>query len=172
MLLTGPPLRSSHVRDGCHPRPAGAPPLELRTERLLLRPWRPDDRAPFAALNADPEVMACFPAPLSRKESDDLADRCDRHVHTQGWGLWAVEVVGGEPFIGFVGLDQPRFAAHFMPCVEIGWRLARPAWGHGYATEGATEALRVAFEVLGLDEVVSSPPRSTCGPARSCNGSA
>ncbi|WP_409483381.1 GNAT family N-acetyltransferase [Arsenicicoccus dermatophilus] len=131
------------------------PPLELRTERLLLRPWRPEDRAPFATLNADPEVMAYFPTLLSQEESDDLANRFDKHVRARGWGMWAVEVVGGEPFVGFVGLDRPRFAAPFMPCIEIGWRLARSAWGQGYATEAATEVLRVAFEVLGLEEVVA-----------------
>lgn len=128
---------------------------ELRTERLLLRGWRHADREPFAALNADPEVMEHFPAPLTRAESDAFVDRIEATLATQGWGLWAVEVPGEADFIGFIGLAAPRFEAHFTPCVEVGWRLAREAWGRGYAPEGATEVLRFAFDELGLDEVVS-----------------
>lgn len=129
--------------------------LEPETERLRLRRWRPEDRAPFAALNADPRVMEHFPAPLTREESDALAARLEHHVETQGWGLWAVEAIATGRFIGFVGLSVPRFEAHFTPCVEVGWRLARDAWGQGYATEAATTALRVGFDDLGLTEMVS-----------------
>lgn len=128
---------------------------ELRTDRLLLRSWRGSDLAPYAELNADPDTMEHFPAPLTREESD-------RHVRTILDGaargepsLWAVEVVGGAPFIGFVGLAVPRFDASFTPCVEVGWRLDRRHWGHGYATEGARAALAFGFERLDLDEVVS-----------------
>lgn len=128
---------------------------ELRTERLLLRAWRESDRDPFAALNADPVVMEHFPAPLSRAESDALVDRIKAAFDEQGWGLWAVEVPGEADFIGFIGLAIPRFEAPFTPCVEVGWRLARSAWGRGYAPEGATEALRFAFDEMGLDEVLS-----------------
>lgn len=128
---------------------------ELRTERLLLRAWRPDDRDPYAALNADPVVMEHFPAPLTRAESDAHVDRVLAAFAEHGWGLWAVEVPGEADFIGFVGLAIPRFEAPFTPCVEVGWRLARSAWGRGYAPEGAMEALRFAFDDLGLDEVLS-----------------
>lgn len=128
---------------------------ELRTERLLLRGWRDADRAPFAAINADPEVVACLPGALTREESDAFVDRIEERFTEQGFGLWAVEVVGGEPFIGYVGLNVPRIEAPFMPAVEIGWRLARSSWGHGYATEAAREVLHFAFEGAGLDEVVS-----------------
>lgn len=127
----------------------------LRTDRLVLRPWRESDREPFAALNADPDVMEFFPAPLTREESDGFADRIEAAITGQGWGLWAAEVVGGPAFIGFIGLAAPRFEAAFTPCVEVGWRLARSAWGHGYAPEGATEALRYGFEELALAEIVS-----------------
>jgi ribosomal-protein-alanine N-acetyltransferase len=130
-------------------------PAELRTARLRLRPWRPTDREPFAALNADPRVMEFFPAPLSRAESDAGAARIAAHFEAQGFGLWAAEVIGGAPFIGYVGLAVPAFRAHFTPCTEIGWRLAHDAWGHGYATEGATEVRRFAFETLRLPEIVS-----------------
>ena len=129
--------------------------VELRTERLLLRAWRASDREPYAALNADPVVMEHFPAPLTQEESDAHVDRLLAAFDEHGWGLWAVEVPGAAEFIGFIGLSVPRFDAHFTPCVEVGWRLARTAWGRGYAPEGAREALRFAFEELALDEVVS-----------------
>lgn len=89
---------------------------------MRLRQWRDDDREPFAALNADPEVMRYFPSPLSRQQSDAMVDWASGLIEERGWGLWAVEVVGGPPFVGFVGLNVPRF----MPdTVEVGWRLAR-----------------------------------------------
>ena len=132
---------------------------ELRTERLLMRRWRESDLAPFAALNADPAVMEHFVAPLSRAESDALADRIVRRWAEHGFGLWAVEVPGGAPFIGFVGLSYHDFPAHFTPCVEVGWRLAREHWGHGYATEAARESLHFGFEELGLEEIVSMTSR-------------
>ena len=128
---------------------------ELRTERLVMRRWRDEDRDPFAELNADPAVMEHFPAVLTRAESDAFVDRIEVAFEQQGFGLWAVEVVGGSPFIGFVGLAVPAFDAHFTPAVEVGWRLAQEHWGHGYATEAARRALVVAFDDLGLDEVVS-----------------
>ncbi len=128
---------------------------DLRTQRLLLRRWRPTDRAPFAALNADPRVMEHFPAPLTHAESDSMADRIGAHFERHGFGLWAVEVPGVVDFAGFVGLNVPIFDAPFMPCSEIGWRLAVPHWGHGYAQEASREVLRYAFEVKRMPEVVS-----------------
>jgi ribosomal-protein-alanine N-acetyltransferase len=128
---------------------------DYRTPRLLLRRWRDRDREVFARLNADPEVMAYFPSVLDRAASDALADRIEAHFSEHEFGPWAVEVQGGESFIGFVGLARVGFDAHFTPAVEIGWRLARSSWGHGYATEGAREACRVAFEALRLPEIVS-----------------
>jgi RimJ/RimL family protein N-acetyltransferase len=129
-------------------------PVSLRTDRLLLRPWRPGDLEPFAALNADPVTMEHFPSTLDRGASDDLAGRIEAQLAEQGWGLWAVEVGGdpGVPFIGFVGLAP----VSFLPgAVEVGWRLARAAWGRGYAPEAAAEAVRFGLEELGLDEIVS-----------------
>jgi RimJ/RimL family protein N-acetyltransferase len=99
--------------------------------------------------------MRYFPAPLTRDQSDAFAERVRTTLGERGWGLWAVEVDGGAPFIGFVGLAEPRFDAHFTPAVEIGWRLAREHWAKGYATEAARSALSFAFDELGLDEVVS-----------------
>ncbi len=125
------------------------------TPRLVLRRFLPEDREPFAALNADPRVMGHFPKRLDRGESDAMADRIEGHFDKHGFGPWAVEVKDGAPFIGFIGLAVPRFEAHFTPAVEVGWRLAFDAWGHGYATEGARAALAYAFEAVGVREVVS-----------------
>jgi len=135
----------------------------LRTERLLLRPWRDDDRAVFAQLNADPQVMEFFPSTLTAAESDALADRIVALFDEQGWGLWAVEVVGSAPFVGFIGLNKVDAVLGY-PSVEIGWRLIQPAWGHGYATEGAFAALRFGFDDLALDEIVAM---AVLGNARS-----
>ena len=127
----------------------------LTTDRLMLRRWRDDDREPFAALNADPVVMELFPSTLTRSESDGLIDRIEKHFDQHGFGLWAVGVVDGASFIGFVGVSVVPFDAHFTPAVEVGWRLAREHWGRGYATEGARAALALAFGDVGLAEVVS-----------------
>jgi RimJ/RimL family protein N-acetyltransferase len=130
-------------------------PIVLQTERLILRPWRDADLAPFAALNADPRVREHFPSCLTRAESDASARKIRAAFEARGYGLWAVEVAGGAPFIGFIGLAEPSFTAPFTPCVEIGWRLAHAAWGCGYATEGARAVLTFAFGPLGLGELVS-----------------
>jgi RimJ/RimL family protein N-acetyltransferase len=134
---------------------SAALPPELKTDRLLLRRWRPSDRGPFAAMNADPRVMEHFPAPLPREESAAAAERIARHFDGHGFGLWAIEVPNVVPFAGFVGLSVPAFTAPFTPCVEVGWRLVHGCWGRGYATEGARAALTFGFETLGLDEIVS-----------------
>lgn len=127
----------------------------IKTERLVLRQWTDDDLPPFAAMNADPNVMEFFPALLSRDESDRLADKIRKELEEKEYGLWAVEVPGVTPFIGFIGLHLANFDAPFCPCVEIGWRLAKEHWGKGYATEGAKAALDYAFNTLKLDEVLS-----------------
>lgn len=128
---------------------------QLATPRLLLRGWRPSDREPFAAINADPEVMEHFPAPLGRAESDELVDSIEAGFERDGFGLWAVELRKGSGLIGFTGLAVPSFEAPFTPAVEVGWRLARPAWGHGYATEAARASLDFGFEQRDLPEIVS-----------------
>jgi RimJ/RimL family protein N-acetyltransferase len=127
----------------------------VTTPRLVLRQWRPSDRAPFAAMNADPQVMAWFPARLTAAESDALAEAIEGHHAARGFGLWAVDIPGAAPFAGYVGLSVPGFTAPFTPCVEIGWRLAAAYWGQGYATEAARAVLAHAWDVVGLDEVVS-----------------
>jgi ribosomal-protein-alanine N-acetyltransferase len=132
----------------------GSGPI-LTTARLRLRPWHQDDLAPFAALNADPQVMQFFPKALTRAESDATAGRIRDHFARHGFGFWAVEAPGVASLVGFVGLAVPSFEAHFTPCVEIGWRLAREHWGRGYATEAAAAALAFGFRDLKLDEIVA-----------------
>lgn len=127
----------------------------LTTESLVLREWRDSDLEPFAAINADPRVMEFLPAPLDRAESDALAGRIREGFAKHGFGLWAVEVPGVAPFIGFIGLSVPRFEAPFTPCVELGYRLAFDHWGLGYATEGAMAALEFGFKQARLKEIAS-----------------
>lgn len=137
--------RREHVRT----RPA------IRTARLELRHWEERDLAPFAEMNADPAVMKHFPTPLSRRESDALAGRIREHFWDHGFGLWAVELLESERFIGFVGLAHTRFSSHFTPCIDLGWRLARAHWGKGYAQEAARAVSGFGFERLGLREIVA-----------------
>jgi RimJ/RimL family protein N-acetyltransferase len=128
---------------------------ELRTERLVLRQWREADLDLFAELNADPEAMRHFPSRLTREQSDALARDISYTLEEQGWGLWAVEVIDGPSFVGFVGLNEPRFEAHFLPAIEVGWRLSPERWGQGYATEAARAAVAFGFAELELDEIVA-----------------
>lgn len=133
----------------------------LETDRLILRRWRAEDREPFARLNADPVVMEHFPSVLTRLESDTLVDRIEDHFEAHGFGLWAVELRDEAEFIGFAGLSIPTFEAHFMPAVEVGWRLARAYWGSGLATEAARIAVADGFGRVGLTEIVSfTSPRN------------
>ncbi|MGH2417524.1 MAG: GNAT family N-acetyltransferase [Candidatus Limnocylindria bacterium] len=126
----------------------------IRTDRLLLRRWREADREPFAALNADPAVREHYQGLASREISDAYVDSVMAHWDGHDWGPWAVEIPDTAPFIGSVGLWPAEFLPT-GPAIEIGWRLAREHWGHGYATEAAREALGVGFTELGLSEIVS-----------------
>ncbi len=121
----------------------------------MLRGWRDDDLDPFAALNADPEVMEFMPRLLTRSDCEGIIGRMLEHFDRHGFGWWAVEVPGTASLIGCVGIAVPRFEAHFTPCVEVGWRLARAHWGQGYATEAARAAIAFGFDQAGLDEIVS-----------------
>jgi len=127
----------------------------LETSRLLLREWVDTDREPFAEMNGDPEVMQFFPKPLSHEESDRFIIKSNQILSEKKFGLWAVEVKDSKEFIGFIGLAAPAFEAHFTPCIEIGWRLKKQAWGKGFATEGAVTVLQYGFQDLKLSEIVS-----------------
>ena len=133
-------------------------PVELNTERVLLRQWQAEDYTKFADLNGDPQVMEFFPSTRTREESDAMANRCHSLIAEHGWGFWAAELrVTGE-FMGFIGLHTTDDYLPFAPGVEIGWRLARSFWGKGYASEGARAAMRFAFEQLTLEQVLSFTP--------------
>ena len=123
----------------------------IATERLVLRPWRDDDLEPFAAMSADPAVMEFYPALLSREQCEAVIDRIRGHFAREGFGFWALEAPGVAPFVGFTGIARPGF----MPVVEVGWRLARPYWGQGFATEAARAAVDWGFANLELDEIVA-----------------
>jgi RimJ/RimL family protein N-acetyltransferase len=127
----------------------------LTTERLHLRGWLERDREPFAAINADPEVMKYMPGPLDRAGSDAMIDRFTGYFTELGFGLWAVEERASGALLGFVGLALPRFDASFTPCVEAAWRIAARHQGQGYATEAARATLTFGFETIGLDEIVA-----------------
>ena len=129
--------------------------FELHTPRLTLRSWKQVDRPVFARMNADPEVMEFFPSLLTPDESDALVCRFEAEFASRGFCPWAVEERQSGDFIGFVGLhDVPDYLS-FAPSIEVGWRLARPFWGRGYATEAASAAIRFGFETLDLVEIVS-----------------
>ena len=146
--------------------PTFAAPLELHTRRCMLRQWQDRDLAPWAAMNADPEVRRYFPAVLTTEQAAHEAGLCRNAIAQRGWGLWALEVPGEFPFAGFVGLNVPHFDAPFVPAVEIGWRLPRAAWGRGYATEAAQAALEFAFSRLGLADVVAMAVPSNAASLR------
>jgi RimJ/RimL family protein N-acetyltransferase len=128
---------------------------EIHTERLLMRRWCDSDRAPFAALNADPEVMRYFPAALDRAESDQLIDRIEERFDQQGFGLWALEVLESGEFIGFTGLNPMPDGVPGAGDQEVGWRLDQRAWHKGYASEAARAAIEVGLNRLGLHVIWS-----------------
>ncbi|MEP4033477.1 GNAT family N-acetyltransferase [Roseibium polysiphoniae] len=133
------------------------PEMIMETERLILRSFRATDRDVFASINADPEVMRYFPAPLSRELSDALMDKALAKEKSDGFCFAPIEEKASGDFLGFVGLSRPSYAKPLPcdPCVEVGWRLARSAWGKGYATEAAGAWLRFGFITLDLEEIVS-----------------
>jgi len=131
------------------------PAPALSTNRLLLRAWKESDLPLFAKMNADFRVMEHFPSALSTKESNSFAQKFQKELEEKEYGLWAVEVPGVSPFIGFVGLHYQDFEATFTPCIEIGWRLSHEHWGKGYAFEAASKVIDYAFHTLKLTELVS-----------------
>ncbi|MGP8060185.1 MAG: GNAT family N-acetyltransferase [Acidimicrobiales bacterium] len=128
---------------------------ELTTERLVLRRWGPAHLDALADLHADPEVMATLSdRTLTRAESDRFARHQELGFEHHGHAMWAVELASGE-LIGAAGLSAVDFDAPFTPAVDVGWRLARAHWGHGYATEAARAAIGYGFDTLGLVEIVA-----------------
>lgn len=129
----------------------------LKTKRLTLRRWRDEDRPPFAALCADPEVMRFIGNGSTRtaEQASRAIDHFERDWEERGFGLFAVELNETGALIGFTGLSRPDFLPEVLPSIEIGWRFARSYWGNGYATEAATEALSFGVTTLGITDIVS-----------------
>jgi len=133
---------------------------QIRTKRLILRPWQESDLPLFAIMNSDPKIMEYIPSGLqSAEESNQYAQSIIEHFKKRGWGKWAVSEINGADFIGYIGLCYVDYEAPFTPAVEIGWRLAFDFWNKGYATEGALAALKYAFETINLQEVVAVTPQ-------------
>ena len=128
--------------------------LTLTTDRLILRNWRADDRAAFAALNADSEVMADLGGPLTRRASDAKLDRYRAAFEQHGFSRLAIEDKSGT-FLGYAGVMPAPYDHPLAPHFDVGWRLVRSAWGQGYATEAARAALDDVFARVGLDEVLA-----------------
>lgn len=128
---------------------------KIITKRLILREWMDSDVDPFTQINQDPKVLEFLPAACTKKEVENWIHEIKQHFAIHGFGLWAATLKNSGELIGFVGLNVPAFDAHFTPCVEIGWRLGSAYWGQGYATEAAKAVLKLAFDEIGLNEVVS-----------------
>ena len=127
----------------------------MRTGRLLLRPFEESDLAPFAALNVHPRVVETLGSAPTPAQSDAMVERYGAELEREGWGLWAVEVVGGAHFIGMVGLHTVQPTLPWAPGVEAGWRLHPDWWGHGYATEAAAASLHYGFTTGDLSDIVA-----------------
>ncbi|MES2208170.1 MAG: GNAT family N-acetyltransferase [Pseudomonadota bacterium] len=135
-------------------------PIQITTQRLLLRLWKDSDYAPFATMSANAEVMKFLASStLTRQDSDNFVDQQKTFFDEYGWGLWAIEVPGIHPFVGFAGLHKPSYPLPFSlpsnPCTALSWRLDQPYWGHGYATEAAQAVIACAFNQLAIQEVVA-----------------
>lgn len=127
----------------------------LSTDRLCLRRWTAADLPPFSKMNQDPAVMQFFPRLLSPTDSAAMVQRINAFFDQTGYGLYAVDIKATGEFIGYTGFANPSFQSFFTPCVEIGWRLKKDAWGQGYATEAARACLQYGFDSLRLEEVYS-----------------
>jgi len=127
---------------------------EIGTERLIMRGWRESDLAPWAAMNADPEVRRYVGPPLTFEQAAAWVLNYQDDLDRYGFGFWALQVRASAEFIGFTGLNTVDEEMPFTG-VELGWRLARSAWGYGYATEAGQAALRYGFGTIGLPEVIA-----------------
>jgi len=126
--------------------------------RLGFRNWRDSDLDVFATMNADVDVMEFFPKTITREHSTGFMKKLSRKFEEKGYTYFAVETLNTSEWIGFVGLLDQNYEVEFMPCVDIGWRLAKPFWGKGYATEGAKRCLKYGFETLNLEKIYAVAP--------------
>ncbi|MER8836856.1 GNAT family N-acetyltransferase [Mesorhizobium sp. M0909] len=130
--------------------------MELRTKRLLLREWKDEDAEPAAQLVDDPRVGK-YLAKFDNRAAIDAWITAERErFKRHGYGLWAIERLGAAGFVGFCGIVDVAYQAHFTPAVEVSWRLHPDHWGHGYATEAAATVLDFGFRNLKLNEIIAN----------------
>ncbi|RWJ04429.1 MAG: N-acetyltransferase [Mesorhizobium sp.] len=130
--------------------------MELQTERLLLREWRDEDVEPLARMNDDPRVVRYVARLADRRAIEAWINTQREHFKKHRYGLWALERLDVSGLIGFCGLANVSYRAHFTPAVEIAWRLQPDCWGRGYATEAAVAALAFGFQNLKLNQIVAN----------------
>jgi RimJ/RimL family protein N-acetyltransferase len=121
------------------------------TARLTLRPRTLADLDACLAMDRDPLVTKFIHGPWV----DPIAHRAFveariRHEYPAGMGYWSI--FASARFIGWILLTPLDLHG---PDIEIGWRVVRPAWGQGYATEAARPVLDHALHTLGLRRVVA-----------------
>ncbi len=127
----------------------------VETDRLILRTWKDEDVAPYYEINQDLRVIEFLLGPMTMEEVKNFIESCNKNFHKKKFCLFAVDIKTTGAIIGFIGLSEPTFNAHFTPCVEIGWRLGSQYWSNGYATEGAKAVLQYGFNKCNLNEIVS-----------------
>lgn len=130
----------------------------FQSARLGFRNWKQVDLQPFASICADPEVMQYFPSTLTLEQVEPLFQRLQEHYEEHGFTYFAVDRLDQSKFIGFIGLAKQSWESEFTPCVDLGYRLARSQWGHGFATEGAKACLKAGFEMYGLEQIFAFTP--------------
>lgn len=127
----------------------------ITTERLGMRNWMASDKVPFIAMGKDPEVMKHFPGLMTESESLDLINRLQQHFEEHGFTYFALDRLDTGEFLGFTGMKHQFWESEYTPCVDLGWRLKRTAWGKGYATEAANACLMQAYQKFGLKELLA-----------------
>jgi [ribosomal protein S5]-alanine N-acetyltransferase len=130
----------------------------FESDRLGFRNWIESDIEPFVAMNQDQRVMEFFPALLTRAETLLMVERIKGGIDKNGFGFFAVDLLENDAFIGFIGINYPRFESYFTPCIEIGWRLDPHFWHRGLATEGAKACLNFAFNSLNISKIYAFTP--------------
>ena len=133
--------------------------MHLQTDRLILRPFTPEDLPEFCEINADAEVMRFFFAPQTASETAEMLAGWAEKLTRYGFAFAAVETRHDKKLIGMAGLSRLESGVPIAPCSEIGWRLTPSAWHKGYATEAARAWLRYGFDTLGLTEILSYTPK-------------
>jgi RimJ/RimL family protein N-acetyltransferase len=128
------------------------------SEHLGFRRWEMHDIAAMAQINADPQVMEFFPTVQDAAQTEAFVVRMQQQMADKGYCYFAIERLEDQSFIGFIGLSDKTFKADFTPCVDVGWRLAANAWGHGYATEGAKRCIEYGLNELGIKKIYAIAP--------------